>query len=363
MCPTPIISDEFEASVKANMDGLHPDDFLVQAATEHLGVFKAKPERLNAMPSTVHATIDPARVLDAMLRCSSICGSRRYAACCIVSCAEKVEELVELSNTWVRYFLWPYRRSVESPEHAIRTVDVTSRLESAAVNRRSEFAGEVLARDGYRCVVTGFYHVGHVPLQTIQIRVELVAAHILKRAVAVFQEAKPRTVSLTWDIIKQYSGIPDAMIDTMNDLIDDPQNGITLEKNAHDAFDSLAFALIPQDDGSYKIEQFGQLIVNPLQPTIRFNDHSPPPGTSLPNRKFLALHAAIASVLHMSGAGAVLDLIMDKFSAAGTPVPSGKRCLTASLICFLPIHAIPRNRHARPPNSFVGHVSLLCFWT
>ncbi|KAF8961715.1 hypothetical protein BDZ97DRAFT_1827664 [Flammula alnicola] len=342
------VSDEFEASVKANMDGLHPDDFLVQAATEHLGVFKAKPERLNAMPSTVHAAIDPARVLDAMLRCSSICGSQRYAACCIVGCDGKVEESVELANTWVRHLLWPFKcnSDLERSEHALPTIDVMApRLESAAVNRRSEFAGEVLARDGYRCVITGFYHVGHVPPQTIQIRVELAAAHILKRAVAVFQEAKLRTVSLTWDIIKQYSAITDAMIDTMTDLVDDPQNGITLQKDAHDAFANLAFTLLPQDDGSYKIEQFGQFIVDPPEPTIRFNDHLPPPGTSLPNRKFLSLHAAIASVLHMSGAGAVLDLIMDKFSAAGTPVPSGKvrtgKYRTASLICFRPIHTIP----------------------
>ncbi len=44
----------------------------------------------------------------------------------------------------------------------------------------------------------------------------------------------------------------------------------------------------------------------------------------LPNAQFLAIHAAIAKVLHLSGAAEPLDLVMDRFDSGSSPVPSGK---------------------------------------
>ena len=44
----------------------------------------------------------------------------------------------------------------------------------------------------------------------------------------------------------------------------------------------------------------------------------------LPNPQFLALHAALAQILHMSGAGKAIELYMDRSSQHGPAVPSPK---------------------------------------
>ena len=44
----------------------------------------------------------------------------------------------------------------------------------------------------------------------------------------------------------------------------------------------------------------------------------------VPNAQFLALHAALAQVLHMSGAGQAIDLYIDRTSQHGPAVPSAK---------------------------------------
>lgn len=58
---------------------------------------------------------------------------------------------------------------------------------------------------------------------------------------------------------------------------------------------------------------------------VRFTDHSEKGDISLPNAKFLAIHAAIAKVLHFSGAAEPLDLVLDRFNSGSfSPVPPGK---------------------------------------
>jgi hypothetical protein len=44
----------------------------------------------------------------------------------------------------------------------------------------------------------------------------------------------------------------------------------------------------------------------------------------LPNPKFLLIHATMAKVLHASGAGEALDLVMDRFNPQSSPVPPEK---------------------------------------
>ena len=56
-----------------------------------------------------------------------------------------------------------------------------------------------------------------------------------------------------------------------------------------------------------------------IQFVNRSEDH-----IDLPNPKHLMIHAAIAKVLHASGVGDVLDLIMDRFNTGSSAVTSGK---------------------------------------
>lgn len=46
----------------------------------------------------------------------------------------------------------------------------------------------------------------------------------------------------------------------------------------------------------------------------------PPYGVSLPDPAFIEFHHAMANVLHMSGAAQAIDLPMDHFHHAGSPV-------------------------------------------
>ena len=56
---------------------------------------------------------------------------------------------------------------------------------------------------------------------------------------------------------------------------------------------------------------------------VRFTNQSEK-DIPLPNAQFLMIHAAIAKVLHLSGAAEPLDLVMDRFDFGSSPVPSGK---------------------------------------
>ena len=45
----------------------------------------------------------------------------------------------------------------------------------------------------------------------------------------------------------------------------------------------------------------------------------PQPGVSLPNPELIALHRAMANVLHVSGAGETIGLAMDRIFPSGIP--------------------------------------------
>jgi hypothetical protein len=58
--------------------------------------------------------------------------------------------------------------------------------------------------------------------------------------------------------------------------------------------------------------------------TVTFENRSTKKHIDLPNPKYLMIHATIAKVLHRSGAGEVLDLVIDKFNPGSSSVPFGK---------------------------------------
>lgn len=74
------------------------------------------------------------------------------------------------------------------------------------------------------------------------------------------------------------------------------------------------------------------LSLDDINRTIQFQDHSgefeesnsrkrKAPGIDLPSAKFIAIHAAIAEILHMSGAGRFLDELFKKFGDGGGSSP------------------------------------------
>ncbi|TFY79763.1 hypothetical protein EWM64_g4245, partial [Hericium alpestre] len=109
-----------------------------------------------------------------------------------------------------------------------------------------------------------------------------------------------------------------------------------LEKNAHDAFDDFYWCLKKTDHANkytLKIfEDIGNVINKPEGTLVVFKDHSDDftsgstrkrknRSVSLPDPHYIAIHAAIAEILHVSGAGNFFDEILDRYRDEGGEVP------------------------------------------
>jgi hypothetical protein len=274
--------------------------------------------------------VDASKVLDAMLRNALRTGgesSERYTACAICACHE-IHEQVNLARTWFMYLLWPFTAGTHQPSdlvsgQATPTIDDTyGSLVSASPERRSRFRTDVNRRDGYRCVISGVWDGAHKPAGVQQGWVTLEAAHILKRAVGVFTMDRAHTAAATWNIIRHYSGMSEEIIQNMERLVDDPSNGMMLQRDIHDIFDKLKVYLEPTErENEYTVKDVGGgPWIHPLDllgKTITFRNHdSPTRDLPLPNPHFIALHAGISRILHMSGASEIFAQILDKYDGA-----------------------------------------------
>ncbi|KXN89302.1 hypothetical protein AN958_05806 [Leucoagaricus sp. SymC.cos] len=173
------------------------------------------------------------KVMIAMLACAEECGGesgKRYVASAILACSKEedvVGALAALGTTWLTHLLFIFKTSRSHGNQpnkvpsgiATPTVDKTAtHLLEGVGNRKKSFPGDVMLRDGY------------TP------RVRLVGAHILRRAIGEFDN----------DHNSKSVGHLSIQIETLEELrgkLDDPSNGITLQKDAHDAFDSFYWCL------------------------------------------------------------------------------------------------------------------------
>ncbi|KAF8586129.1 hypothetical protein K439DRAFT_1659900 [Ramaria rubella] len=300
------------------------------------------PNRMNRHPTTL-IDLDPHAIINAMLDCAPTEDGQRYVACAVISCQEHTNLLVDLANTWLRYFLLVFKGNSDARNDGEPSGQVTPtfqataiQLESIRSSRKSSFRDNLLERDGYRCGLTGIYEISRIAPSVEGPKATLEAAHILKRAVAIFDNKQEKSVIATWDIIRQYAHWPETTLGSMLDLIDEPENGFLLQHDLHQGFEKLWWTLIPETTipNTYRVKLFrGDAIPWPHNKVITFKNHEPPEGLlkvpspkthPLPNPSFLALHAALAQVLHMSGAGEVIDLYMDRLSKDRHGVPSDK---------------------------------------
>lgn len=81
---------------------------------------------------------------------------------------------------------------------------------------------------------------------------------------------------------------------------------------------------------------------------VRFQDHSKH-GMPLPHPKFIAIHAAFAHVLHLSGAGKVMDKVYDRFFGKGrSSMPSGHISRNEDLAFRLALMELTPSNHQLP---------------
>lgn len=101
--------------------------------------------------------------------------------------------------------------------------------------------------------------------------------------------------------------------------IDRPFNAITLTKSLHTGFGNfeIFFEPVPNHDNTYRIDKFLPAVAHPMIPVTRelhlTNDRSIDP----PSARLLAIHRAIAHILHLSGAGEYIDKILDDMEDLG----------------------------------------------
>jgi siroheme synthase len=111
-------------------------------------------------------------------------------------------------------------------------------------------------------------------------------------------------------------------IQNMERLIDDPSNGMMLQRDIHDNFDKLKIYLEQTErENEYVVREVrGRPWIHPrklVDKVITFRNHDvSTQDLPLPSPHCIALHAGISRILHMSGASEVFAQILDKYDGA-----------------------------------------------
>ncbi|KAF8638664.1 hypothetical protein AX17_002045 [Amanita inopinata Kibby_2008] len=305
------------------------------------------------------------KVLKAMLEQAEPCGgmnAKRYVAAAICACmvsdnpvsAETLNVLCDLGKTWFTHFLFIFygnqshlTQSNHTPSsYATPTCDETgSVLDQCDKPRQAHFRDQLLIRDGFRCVATKIPDANRPQFKgDIEAGVaRLEGCHILKSGVALFNSKKDTDAYdspvTTFDILRNFANMPEEMLEKLDQVIDDPSNGISLTSLSHRGFARFCWCLHQGDaEHQYKVKIYGAehgLGDGSSRPrTIEFKNYSnefqttgsqrKTPEIPLPNPLFIKIHAAVAGILHMSGATGFLDKIYDDYDRPGR-VPSGGR--------------------------------------
>ncbi|KAJ3511198.1 hypothetical protein NLJ89_g4235 [Agrocybe chaxingu] len=285
------------------------------------------------------------RVMKGMLEHAVGIEGKKYVLAAILSCESKAEgetdherlpdlvnNLKAVAETWAYYLLFIFKAGPGSRK-----------------TQSKMLKDDVKRRDGYQCVITGWLDVENL-YDRNGLATDLEVAHILRRATATFTKDVSGSAASTFDILRNFTGLPAALIENLKDHADHVANCITLLSPAHYEWDKYGFCLKPtEEDHVYKIHYFTDLAQDAIEglrqgtagELVRFSDRSDEflpykcqrtdeedgarPSTrsgsgsqssskfELPSKTFIAIHAAVAGVLNMSGAGKFFDELLSKY--------------------------------------------------
>ncbi|TCD63937.1 hypothetical protein EIP91_004747 [Steccherinum ochraceum] len=302
-------------------------------------------------------TLSAVNILKAMLNFAYICDGQRYVAAAILAAGtRKVQETVYneteltaeediaiqdcydkdglygLAFDWLQLLLWPFKRAYKSldefaSEHSSPTFEsAENKIDPASDSKPSILLAQTLKRDGFRCIMSCMRDVksiqaGHT--ENVGVSAHLEAAHILRRSIFTEKSSASSQPPATIDILKHFARLSDDAGNELTRSIDTLENMFMLQSDWHKRFDAFDWCLIPDElDGSEKssteqwctLKSFLEITLPGDRRSDRIvfkNNASPDHDLKVPNPKYLAIHAAITHVLHMSGAGRVLNLIAD----------------------------------------------------
>ncbi|EPE02596.1 hypothetical protein F503_06572 [Ophiostoma piceae UAMH 11346] len=253
------------------------------------------------------------------------------------------EDLAPLFSEFAEYlmdnFFLPLKastRKTPQPSPAIhstvlRAQGVTNNAEAyiKTEERLATIRAQCLARDRHRCVISRKFDAPEFSLRTdlhrddardddgilfsVQERLEfdaLEVAHILPHSLMktstgeVMDTSRQAALAVLnmfdYGVVHLINGID----------IDRPRNGLTLAHLAHSYFGSFRvyFEAVDGQDNTYRIRSFktgdDRVLHLPVTRTLFITEDRT---TDPPLPRFLALHCAIAHILHLSGAGEYID--------------------------------------------------------
>ncbi|TFK62796.1 hypothetical protein BDN72DRAFT_848323 [Pluteus cervinus] len=336
-------SGAFAERVQSILHGTPPKDVstLFQQASELIMQLESD-SRDNYVVAEM--SLKPSRILRASLDHAEQCNGQSalcYACAVVVACSSNmdvVELLVDLSKVWLSNFLFIFRASgvqaqagqpsrpsslIGPPPQGI----LEAMLEAAdAGSPNRERTERLLKRDGYRCVVDGSMSYRH-PDVIANADVScgpMEAARIIPRAIGRVileeQSATHQSAVSTLSILKNYCGIPAEMLNNMAGNINGDDNGFILGVTVHRTFDKFNWTLVPvEGQNRYRVEYFGRNCHGLKVPwdeiathIVEFKDDSNT-GIDVPHRLYIRIHAAVACMLHISGAGNFLNELLRKY--------------------------------------------------
>ncbi|KAF9555150.1 hypothetical protein CPC08DRAFT_643336, partial [Agrocybe pediades] len=144
-----------------------------------------------------------------------------------------------------------------------------------------------------------------------------------------------KSAATTFDILVNFTHLPVKTLEDLRGQLDDASNGMALQHDAHYGFDNFCWCLKrTETEHVYELKIFNDvgILKKPANNRVSFEDHSnqfPLDYTdkrrrpvNLPDPCFIAIHAAIAGILHMSGAGKFFDELLDDYRDDEGKIPA-----------------------------------------
>ncbi|CAE6460738.1 hypothetical protein ACGC1H_005326 [Rhizoctonia solani] len=267
------------------------------------------------------------RILGYMMIHAPVEEGRADVARSINECSTDLE-VVELGQHYFQYFVKYFQTLANKPtptpsNHPSRpSVDARRDAILASIQQapasHSEAKDYALIRDNYRCLLTGTVDV-RVYSDSPQLQEQLATGplpplgtteccHILPQFIGQnisHHSGRRNNAANVWTVVQAYGGIPSEQVNGPG--IHHLRNILTLRSDIHNVFDQLLLWLDPVEGqaNTYNVRRkFPTLCYPEVPPIVSF---SPDSGLPTPDPQYLALHAACARVVHLSGAAEAID--------------------------------------------------------
>lgn len=262
----------------------------------------------------------------------------------IVARLRSEQAVVEVAKDWLSLLIYPMLSlnrvtNSASSDHTPLHEDLFSGGERAVRIQQRELRRKVALRDKHRCTITGNFDVYYKQRPSGKPYAVLEATSILPLSLE-GSSMKPE-LSKTWDMLRAWTSID--VLSLVRDDIDAPKNTIMMGIGLVDFFKAFLLYFDRNDDYSdsegrkYKVRSSDNGLIGSLavsEVTCEFNTDT---GIEPPDPRLLAIHAALAKVIHACGAGEHFSMIVENEEEIGVLNSDGTSDIGALLSCRLAI--------------------------